>query len=124
MDEKNKLSKALETRDQADEFNMAEIVIGICFTLFIDILALIIDFTGIGLIIAPFLQTAANFVTSWWLKIKGSPNAFKTGRLIAKNIISIIPILPTNTTAFIIEVWLHNHLPKEVQGKMAAGLTK
>lgn len=114
----------IELEDNREDFNMVEIVVGICFTLFIDILALIIDLTGIGLIIAPFLQTAANFVTSWWLKIKGSPNALKIGRLFAKNIISIIPILPTNTTAFIIEVWLHNHLPKKLQGKMAAGLAK
>ncbi len=110
--EKNKFP-AIEIEDERDPFNMVEIVIGVLFTLFIDILAFLIDLTGVGLAIAPILQTAANFVTSWWLKIKGSPNAFKTGRLIAKNIVSVLPLLPTNTTAFIIEVWLHNHAPIE-----------
>jgi len=103
----------IEPEDNRDPFTLVEIVIGSCFTLFIDILAFLIDLTGIGLVIAPFLQTAANFFTSWWLKIKGDAGAFKIGRMIAKNAVSIMPVLPTNTAAFIIETWLHNHAPIE-----------
>jgi len=33
--------------------------------------------------------------------------------MIAKNAVSIMPVLPTNTAAFIIETWLHNHAPIE-----------
>ncbi|MDP1706645.1 MAG: hypothetical protein Q8L36_02390 [bacterium] len=106
-------AELVELKDERDKFNAVEMIIGGCFTLFIDALALLIDLTGVGLVIAPIIQTIANFVTSWWLKIKGGPNAFKAGRLIAKNIVSLVPILPTNTTAFIIEVWLHNHAPIE-----------
>lgn len=106
--------------EEGNKFSAAEIVIGTLFCLFIDILAILIDVTGVGLVIAPFLQAAGNLLTSWWLKMKGNGNAFKMGRQLTKNLVTIIPILPTNTTAFIIETWLHNH-PTAVPQKKIIG---
>lgn len=95
--------------EQENKFNEAEIVVGVCFMLFIDILAIIIDATGVGLIIAPFLQSSANVVSGFWLRAKGDASALKAGRLLGKMATNAIPLLPTNTIVFSMEVFLHNH---------------
>lgn len=92
------------------KFSTIEIILGCCFTLFIDIICLLIDLIAIGLVISPIIQGGTTFATSWWLKSKGSKNAFKLNRQLTKQIVNFLPLLPTNTTVFAVEIWLHNNL--------------
>lgn len=90
------------------KFNFIETIAGCGFTLFIDIICLLLDAIGIGIAVSPVLQGGTTLVTSWWLKSKGNQHAFKLNRQLAKQIANFLPFLPTNTTVFAIEIWLHN----------------
>lgn len=92
------------------KFSTIEIILGCCFTLFTDTICLLIDLTGVGLVISPIIQGSTTLATSWWLKSKGNQHAFKLNRQLAKQIANFLPVLPTNTTVFAVEIWLHNNL--------------
>lgn len=98
--------------EEINKFNAAEIVVGSMAGLFIDAICFLIDLTGIGLGIAPFIQSFAMFGFSWWLKSKGSSSAFKLNRQIARQLSNLLPLIPTVTVVFGIDVFMHNHPEK------------
>lgn len=89
------------------KFGMAEIIIGTSFTLAVDGIAALLDMTGIGYLLATPLQAIMSLITSWWLKTKGG-RAFKMKKQFIKQISNVLPIVPTTTLSFIIEVKIHN----------------
>ena len=114
--------------EETNKFNAAEIVVGSMAGLFVDGLCILIDLTGIGLGISPFIQGFTMFGFSWWLKSKGSPNAFKLNRQIGKQLSNLLPLLPTVTIVFWIDVFGHNNLKttsflsQKIPGKLASKL--
>lgn len=99
--------------DERKKFTEAEILLGGLFTLGVDGVCMLIDFTGIGLIVAPIIQGFTTFLIWMWFKSKGDPAAAKLGRQAAKYAANFLPVLPTTFLAFSIEVFIHNH-PKAV----------
>ncbi|MEK7479268.1 MAG: hypothetical protein AAB634_01910 [Patescibacteria group bacterium] len=98
------------TKEEApNKFVSAEILLGIFFFGGLDAICVVIDFTGVGLAIAPVLQSFGTFAATMWLSSKGDKNTVKLGRQITKYAANALPIVPTLTTAFIIEAYLHNH---------------
>lgn len=106
---------------EVNKFTIAEILLGLFFTLLVDIIAGLIDFTAIGaIIIAPFIQTFAVFIIGYWFKRKGDANGLKLGRMIFKSVLQFLPaelyLIATLTTTipFLIEALIHNN-PKLTQ---------
>src|SRR3989344_7083400 len=95
--------------DELNKFSMGEIILGGFFLFAIDVVCAFLDFLGIGLVIAPILQAGGSFATTLWLRAKGDQDAIGLARQITKYAANILPILPTLTTAFIIETYIHNH---------------
>lgn len=101
--------------EEHKKFEASEIVIGTLFFLGIDGVCILIDVTGIGLIIAPVLQGFATFAITMWFKSKGDPNATKLGKTILKYALNLLPVTPVIITAFtvtipfIVEVIIHNN---------------
>ena len=90
------------------KFNEVELLLGGFFTLGADFICALIDWTGIGLIIAPFIQTFATFSMWLWFKAKGD-QSISIGRQVAKYLANALPFVPTTLIAFVIEAFLHNH---------------
>ena len=88
---------------------MAEVIFGTLTLFGIDIFCFVIDWTGVGAIVAPVIQAGGSFATSWWLHAKGGKKAFSLGRQIGKYGSNILPFVPTLTLVFWIETYLHNH---------------
>lgn len=84
-------------------------LLGIFFFGGLDGLAILLDLTGVGLAIAPVIQSFGTLTATLWLWSKGDKNTVKFGRQVAKYAANAIPIVPTLTTAFIIEVQMHNN---------------
>lgn len=102
--------------DKHTKFSPAEITIYGFIVIGIDVLCIFIDLTGIGLAIAPFVQTATNFCLAYFVfKPKGDKNAMKAGRQVIKFALNWLPITPVFVTAFttsipfFIEVFVHNN---------------
>lgn len=107
------------------KFTEAEIVVGLLvITIPVDAASFLIDWTGIGLFLAPVLQGAAMFATWFWLHSKGDTSSLKFGRQLGRYLSNLLPLLPTVTAVFLIEVYLHNHpessITKGLQGARAA----
>jgi hypothetical protein len=90
------------------KFESSEIVIGILFWLGIDLLAMILDLTIIGYFFATPIQALSSFIISFWLSKKGNKKALKINKQLTKQLMNFLPVLPTVTTSFIIEVIRHN----------------
>ena len=95
--------------EKLQKFNEVELLLGGFFTLSVDIVCALIDLTGIGLIIAPFLQSFVTFSIWLWFRSKGEQGVSSIGRQVAKYLANAIPILPTTFIAFVIEALVHNH---------------
>lgn len=99
-----------EEQDQElNKFSEVEILIGSCFAITIDSICFLIDWTGVGLAIAPFLQSGAMFILTMWSWSKGDTASLRMGRQIVKHASNWLPLIPTVLTVFLIEVYLHNH---------------
>ena len=111
------------------KFKESEIILGIFLTLFVDTFCLLFDGTGIGMLMSPFLQSVISLLMSWWLYTNGSKSSMKIGKLIGKFFLNFIPFLPTVSTVFAIEVFIHNH-PKafgkalKIGGKFGGAMGK
>ncbi len=109
------------------KFSEAEMLLGGLFTLFIDLISALIDATGIGLAIAPFLQSLVTFIMWMWFKSKGDKTSGDAGKQVAKYAANILPIIPTTFIVFIISAYLHNHpkktLPKNVSSRGVKKIT-
>ncbi len=91
------------------KFSASEIVIGVLFWLSVDGVAALLDMTGLGYLLATPLQSVSSFITSWWLSKKGGEKTpWGLKRQIMKQVSNFLPIIPTVTTSFIIEVVIHN----------------
>src|SRR6056297_603496 len=91
------------------KFSASEIVIGVLFWLGVDGVAALLDMTGLGYLLATPLQSVSSFITSWWLSKKGGEKTpWGLKRQIMKQVSNFLPIIPTVTTSFIIEVVIHN----------------
>lgn len=96
------------------KFGMVDIVIGGFITISVDIVAGLLDLTGIGYIVAVPLQAATSFATTMWLKAKGGERAWALEKQITKQGANFLPVSPvvittfTCSIAFFIEVFLHN----------------
>ncbi len=91
------------------KYNLAEIVIGVLLFLMIDLIALGLDLTGIGSIIAVVLQSGGVLIMNLWALSKGDKNSLKISRQIIKYLANVLPILPTCTLVFLIDVFLLNY---------------
>lgn len=88
----------------------AEIILWSFFLLGLDGICILIDLTGVGLAIAPFVQGAGTFSNGMWFqKAKGNNGAMKFQRQLIKYISNFAPFLPTLFISFLIEVYIHNH---------------
>lgn len=94
-------------------FQGVEIILGSFVFISVDGIAFLIDLTGVGTLIAPILQSCATFSMDLWLRSKGDKNTFKIGRQIVKHGANLLPVLPTNTTVFVVAVILHNRQSKK-----------
>ena len=98
------------TKEEApNKFVSAEILLGVFFFGGLDVVAIIIDFTGVGLAIAPVIQSFGTLAATLWLHSKGDKNTVKFGRQVTKYAANALPVVPTLITAFLIEAYLHNH---------------
>ena len=70
--------------DEHKKFGAGEIIIGTFFALGVDGISILIDITGVGVIIAPVIQGFATFAITMWFRSKGDPNATKLGKQILK----------------------------------------
>ncbi len=91
------------------KFSEAEILLGSLFTLGVDFLSAMIDLTGIGLAIAPIIQSGMTFLLWVWFKGKGDKTSKDVGKQVAKYAANLLPILPTTFIVFAISVYIHNH---------------
>lgn len=98
-----------DKEEEINKFTEAEMLLGIFFFGGIDGLAILIDLTGVGLAIAPVLQSFGTLTATLWLWSKGDKNTVKFGRQVAKYAANALPLAPTLTIAFIIEAQMHNH---------------
>lgn len=104
-----------------NKFNEVELVLGGMFTLGVDGTCALLDLTGVGAVITPFIQSFVTFVMWMWFRSKGDKNSGKLGRQIAKYASNAIPIIPTTFTVFIIEALIHNRPKiKQAGGKIAS----
>jgi|GEM_PF-1841134 hypothetical protein len=79
----------------------------------VDIICIVLDLTGVGLVVAPFLQSFALLCVRWWFKMKGDPNALRLNiKQIARYLSNVLPLVPTVTIVFLIDVYIHNHPEK------------
>mgnify|MGYP001600628002 CR=1 FL=1 len=96
-------------------FLWSEMLLGTLFTLGVDIIAALIDLTGIGVAIAPVIQSFATFSLTMWFRSKGDPNATKLGKQLVRYALNLLPVSPliittfTTTIPFLIMVYIHNH---------------
>ena len=81
----------------------SEMVIGGVFTLGLDGLCALIDATGVGLAIAPIIQSFATFSITMWLKTKGGTRV-KIGKEAVKYAANFLPVLPTVTAIFAVSL--------------------
>ncbi|MDO8470194.1 MAG: hypothetical protein Q7S84_04260 [bacterium] len=108
--------------DEHKKFTEAEMLVGVLLlTLPVDALSFLIDWTGIGLAIAPIIQSAAMFGIWLWLRSKGDTASVKLGKQLLRYLSNLLPLLPTVTIVFLIEVYLHNH-PETSIAKVAQGV--
>jgi hypothetical protein len=106
--ESEKIEGKIET-EEINRFNEAEILVGGFFLLGIDLICILIDITGVGMAVAPFLQAPGTFFSSMWLKSKGDSGNMKLGRQITKYASNALPVVPTLFLSFLIETYIHNH---------------
>ncbi len=99
----------MENDEGINKFNEAEVLVGGMLTFGVDFVCALIDLTGIGMAISPVIQGSMTFAMGMWFKNKGDKNGGKIGRQIAKYSANFLPIVPTNLTVFLIEVFVHNH---------------
>jgi hypothetical protein len=96
--------------EETKKFMAAEIIFGILLYLTIDIGCILLDLTGVGLIIAPIIQSGAVLVMSlWFLIMHGDSGSFGLTRQIMKHVAGVIPVIPTTTIICALEMYLHNH---------------
>lgn len=106
-----------------NKFTESEVIVGVMLlTLPVDAFSFIIDWTGVGLAIAPILQSAAMFATWLWLRSKGDTTSLKFWKQLLRYLSNLLPLIPTVTIVFFIEVYLHNH-PESGVAKLTKGAT-
>ena len=91
------------------KFGEAEIILGISGALIVDGICALVDLTGVGTLITPLIQSGTMFCYSLWLHSKGDKNALKFNKQIIKQVSNLIPVLPTVTAVFLIDVIVHNN---------------
>lgn len=105
----------------------SEMILWSFFLLGLDGICILIDLTGIGLAIAPFLQGFGTFSNGMWFsKAKGDKGAMSLQRQLIKYVSNFSPFLPTLFIAFAVETYMHNHPNKLVEKakKMANAIPK
>ena len=109
-----------------DNFTMAEMALGIMYTLTTDTICLILDYTVIGAFISPAIRNGVAFTIWLWLKSKNDPHVKKMGRWIARGAGNFVPWIPLfiNTFMFIADVYIHNHPEKFAIVEKVAGATQ
>ncbi|MDI6733952.1 MAG: hypothetical protein QMD50_00455 [Patescibacteria group bacterium] len=98
--------------EEHNKYKEVEMLFGCLFTLSVDGVCFILDWTGIGDIITPFIQSAGTACLSLWAWRKGDKASLKFGRQAAKYASNALPWIPTLTAMFIIETYMHNHPEK------------
>lgn len=110
-EEKNKASTPRE--EEVNAVTESETIVWLLFLLGIDGICIIIDITGVGMAVAPFVQGAGTFSSTLWFdKAKGDKGATKLQRQLIKYISNVAPLLPTLSIVFLIERYMHNHPEK------------
>lgn len=99
--------------EEINKYNEVELIMGGLFYLGVDGICALLDFTGIGAVITPVIQSFGTFSQTLWAMGKGDKQALKLGRQISKYAANLLPWLPTLTAVFFIETYIHNH-PKQV----------
>jgi len=113
MEEKKNTSASTPREDQRNDVSQAETIVWLAFLIGFDGICVILDLTGVGMGIAPFLQGVGTFSSGMWFqKAKGDKNAMKMQRQLIKYISNVAPFLPTLSIAFVIEAYMHNHPEK------------
>ena len=96
--------------NEHNKFGIVETVFGLLVFFPLDLVCILIDLTGVGLAIAPCIQGLATFVMRWWFKSHGDQNALAfNGKQVARYLSNLLPLLPTLTTIFLLDVYTHNN---------------
>lgn len=99
--------------EERNDVTEAETIVWLAFLIGFDGICILLDLTGVGMGIAPFLQGFGTFSSGMWFeKTKGDKNAMKMQRQLIKYISNVAPFLPTLSIAFAIEAYMHNHPEK------------
>jgi len=98
--------------EEHNKYKEVELILGNFVTISIDAICFILDWTGVGDIITPFIQGAGTACLSWWAWRKGDKASLKLGRQVTKYAVNALPWLPTLTAMFNIEAYIHNHPEK------------
>ncbi|MBI5732905.1 hypothetical protein HY967_03030 [Candidatus Jorgensenbacteria bacterium] len=109
--------------EEINRYNETELIAGSIIMLGIDGVCFIIDWTGVGLAIAPIIQAGGTGALTMWAWRKGDTQALKMGRQVAKYASNALPLLPTLTLMFLIEAYMHNHPEKFAAAEKLAGAT-
>jgi hypothetical protein len=98
--------------EEHKKYNEAELIVGGLIFFALDGICFALDWTGAGAFITPIIQSAGTFAMNVVALLKGDKNALKLGRQLVKYAINFLPFLPTLTTVFFIEAYIHNHPEK------------
>lgn len=110
MPEEKTTSEERESNLPENPVSEAEMILWSFFLLGLDGICIVIDLTGVGLAIAPFLQGFGTFLNGMWFqKAKGDEGAVKFQRQLIKYVSNFFPFLPTLFIAFAVETYIHNH---------------
>lgn len=110
-----------EAEPERKKVGTGEFIMGSLFLLTVDGFALLLDITVIGAAVAPLIQSCGSVATTLFFRAKGDKNATKLGKQIIKQLLNLLPILPTLTTVFCVEAYLHNHPEKLKKAGAPAG---
>ena len=113
-----------QSAEKHNKFSEAEMLLGVFFFGGLDVIAILIDVTGVGLVIAPVVQSFATLSQTLWFWSKGDKNAIKFGRQVAKYAANALAVVPTLTIAFIVEAQMHNNpkIKAAVSGKIGEAM--
>lgn len=111
MEEKK--DKSPKQDEEVNEVTESETIVWLFFLFGIDSICILIDITGVGMVIAPFIQSVGTFSSALWFKgAKGDESTMKLQRQLIKYIANVAPLLPTLSIVFLIERYIHNHPEK------------
>ncbi len=103
----------MEQEAALPKVSLGEIVLFGLILFIVDVFCTLLDFTGIGAAVTPFIQAGFTaMMTAWFYWSKKDKAVTKLGRQIIKYASNLLPWVPTLFVVFVVEAYMHNH-PKQ-----------